>query len=185
MNHARGEAVSANGSDLDPDIRRFIRTIAEPERSIPVRTALRIRNDAAGRRKRASPGGRAGPRCSRPGNTPCRRGTARCARAFTVPARGILPGLVYLHGGGWTLFSIDTHDRVMREYAARAGCCVIGIDYALSPEQKFPVPLEQTVDVVGWLAEQGLALGIDAGSARNRRRLGRRQPERGDLPPAP
>jgi len=78
------------------------------------------------------------------------------------PARGELPGLVYLHGGGWTLFSIDTHDRLMREYAARAGCCVIGVDYALSPESKFPVPLEQTIDVVGWLAVQGRELGIDA-----------------------
>ena len=33
---------------------------------------------------------------------------------------GIAPALVYLHGGGWTLFSLDTHDRVMREYAQRA-----------------------------------------------------------------
>jgi acetyl esterase len=94
-------------------------------------------------------------------SVPTRHGPVR-ARIHR-PAAGILPGLVYLHGGGWTLFSIDTHDRVMREYASRAGCCVIGFDYALSPEQKFPVPLEQTVDVVSWLAEQGLALGIDAG----------------------
>ena len=36
------------------------------------------------------------------------------------------PALVYLHGGGWTLFSLDTHDRVMREYAARAGVVVVG-----------------------------------------------------------
>ena len=92
---------------------------------------------------------------------PTRHGPVR-ARIHR-PASGILPGLVYLHGGGWTLFSIDTHDRVMREYASRAGCCVIGFDYALSPEQKFPVPLEQVVDVVDWLAEQGLELGIDAG----------------------
>ncbi len=79
------------------------------------------------------------------------------------PAGGLLPGLVYLHGGGWTLFSLDTHDRVMREYAARTGCCVLGVDYALSPEQKFPVALEQVIDVVSWLATQGLELGIDAG----------------------
>jgi acetyl esterase len=94
-------------------------------------------------------------------SVPTRHGPVR-ARIHR-PATGILPALVYLHGGGWTLFSIDTHDRVMREYASRAGCCVIGFDYALSPERKFPVPLEQSVDVVDWLAEQGLALGIDAG----------------------
>jgi acetyl esterase len=91
------------------------------------------------------------------------------------PERGELPGLVYLHGGGWTLFSIDTHDRVMREYAARAGCCVIGVDYALSPEHRFPVALEQVVDVVHWLVEQGHELGIDA----------RRQSQRCHQPGAP
>ncbi len=162
MDHARGEVVSANGSDLDPDIRRFIRTIAEPERAT---SAFRQRSLSAERRwaeEARAPWRRAGRRCSRRGNLRCRRGTARCARAFTARSSGILPGLVYLHGGGWTLFSIDTHDRVMREYASRAGCCVIGVDYALSPEQKFPVPLEQIVDVVDWLAEQGRALGIDA-----------------------
>src|SRR5207302_7193188 len=55
--------------------------------------------------------------------------------------------LVYLHGGGWTLFSIDTHDRLMREYASRAGLTVAGVDYALAPEAKFPVALEQIVAV--------------------------------------
>ena len=185
MDHARGEAVSANGSDLDPDIRRFIRTIAEPDTRIPGSDSAPYPQRAAGRRKRARPGGRAGRGCSRRGSirSPTRHGPVRVR--IHRPDSGILPGLVYLHGGGWTLFSIDTHDRVMREYAARAGCCVIGVDYALSPEQKFPVPLEQTVDVVNWLAEQGPALGIDAQPARHRRRLRRRQPERRGLPGAP
>jgi acetyl esterase/lipase len=71
------------------------------------------------------------------------------------------PALVYLHGGGWMLFSLDTHDRVMREYAARAGVVVIGVDYALSPEVRFPVALEQVIDVVRWLAAHGAEFGID------------------------
>ena len=71
------------------------------------------------------------------------------------------PCLVYLHGGGWTLFSLDTHDRLMREYAGRAGVAVIGVDYALSPEAKFPVALEQVVAVVRWLAEAAPMLSID------------------------
>jgi len=72
------------------------------------------------------------------------------------------PVLVYLHGGGWTLFSLDTHDRVMREYAARSGAVVVGVDYALSPEAKFPKALEQTLGTVEWLRSQGRELGIDA-----------------------
>lgn len=69
--------------------------------------------------------------------------------------------LIYLHGGGWTLFSLDTHDRVMREYAGRSGATVIGVDYALSPESRFPRALEQTIGAVEWLHARGGELGID------------------------
>lgn len=84
------------------------------------------------------------------------------------------PALIYLHGGGWTMFSMETHDRVMREFAARARILVVGIDYALSPEAKFPVALRQIADVVHWLARQvtwpevdgtRLAIGGDSAGA--------------------
>jgi len=71
------------------------------------------------------------------------------------------PTLAFLHGGGWAMFSLDTHDRVMRELAARAGVAVVGIDYALSPEVRYPVALEQVVDVVHWLGANGPAYGLD------------------------
>lgn len=70
------------------------------------------------------------------------------------------PALIYLHGGGWTFFSLETHDRLMREYAARAQIVVIGVDYALSPEAKFPVALRQATAVVLWLNRSGLNLGV-------------------------
>ena len=69
--------------------------------------------------------------------------------------------LIYLHGGGYTFFSIDTHDRLMREYAARSGMVVIGLDYPLSPEAKFPIALEQTIACIEWLVANGGAIGID------------------------
>ena len=72
-----------------------------------------------------------------------------------------LPGLVYLHGGGWTLFDLDTHDRVMREYAARADVVVAGIDFARAPETPFPGQIEECVAVIAWLAREGKAWGID------------------------
>jgi len=155
--------AAMDGSDLDPDVRRFIRTIGAAmaryprfERA-PYPEARRFAEEAR------APWRQGGPEMleSREIAVPTRHGTARIR--IHRPAGGILPGLVYLHGGGWTLFSIDTHDRVMREYASRAGCCVIGVDYALSPERKFPVPLEQVVDVVDWVAEHGMAFGIEAG----------------------
>ncbi|MGA0604245.1 alpha/beta hydrolase fold domain-containing protein [Caulobacter sp. KR2-114] len=61
---------------------------------------------------------------------------------------GPAPVLIYLHGGGFTTFSLDTHDRLMREYAARAGLLVIGVDYALSPEARFPTALNQVAGVL-------------------------------------
>lgn len=77
------------------------------------------------------------------------------------PAEGVLPALVYLHGGGFTLFSIDTHDRLMREYAAACGFAVVGIDYPLSPEARYPVALESVLMVLRWLAAESATLGID------------------------
>jgi acetyl esterase len=72
-----------------------------------------------------------------------------------------LPVLVYLHGGGWVWSSIDTHDRLMRDYAAGAGCAVVGPDYALSPEAPFPQALEECAAVVRWIAREGAAWGFD------------------------
>ena len=163
MEQAPAAAVSANGSDLDPDIRRFIRTIVADGARHPGSDTASYPERRRWAEEARAPWRQGGPAMleSREMSVSTRHGPVR-ARIHR-PATGILPGLVYLHGGGWTLFSIDTHDRVMREYASRAGCCVIGFDYALSPEQKFPVPLEQAVDVVGWLTEQAPALGIDAG----------------------
>ena len=81
-----------------------------------------------------------------------------------LPSAGApLPALVYAHGGGWTIFSLDTHDRLMREYAAAAGIAVVGVDYSLSPEAKFPRAIEETAAVVRWLARQGGEVGIDGG----------------------
>jgi acetyl esterase len=71
------------------------------------------------------------------------------------------PALIYLHGGGWTMFSIDTHERIMRELAARAGVVVIGVDYALSPEAKFPFALHQIEGVVRWLASHADEFEVD------------------------
>jgi acetyl esterase len=72
-----------------------------------------------------------------------------------------LPALLYCHGGGWTVFSLDTHDRLMREYAARSGCAVVGIDYSLSPEVRFPHALGEVRDAVEWVAANGTEHGID------------------------
>ena len=85
---------------------------------------------------------------------PTRHGPVR-VRLYRPTAAKPAGALIYLHGGGFTIFSLDTHDRVMRELAGRSGLAVVGVDYALSPEAKFPTALEQVVDVTRWLAGPG------------------------------
>ncbi len=163
MERARGEVASANGNDLDPDVRHFIRTVAAAVARFPEFNSAPYPQMRRWAEEVRAPWRQGGPqmleRLER--QVPTRHGDVRVR--IHRPQRGELPGLVYLHGGGWTLFSIDTHDRLMREYAARAGCCVIGVDYALSPEHKYPVALKQVVDVVDWLVGRGRELGIDSG----------------------
>jgi acetyl esterase len=72
-----------------------------------------------------------------------------------------LPVLIYLHGGGWVWGSVDTHDRLMRSYAAGANCAVLGPDYALSPEAVFPQALEECRAVLRHVARHGSELGLD------------------------
>ncbi len=73
-----------------------------------------------------------------------------------------LPVLVYAHGGGWVWSSVDTHDRIVREYAAAAGIAVVSVDYALSPEARFPQALEEVAAVVRFLHAQGAQWGLDS-----------------------
>lgn len=89
------------------------------------------------------------------------RGRRLLCRLHRPRPEGSLPVLVYLHGGGWVWNSIDTHDRLMREYAGGSGWAVVGPDYALSPEAAFPQALEECAAVVRWIAKEGAAWGLD------------------------
>lgn len=72
------------------------------------------------------------------------------------------PTLLYLHGGGWVVGNLDTHDRVMRLLAELSGACVVGVDYALSPEYRFPVAINEAQAVLDWLKIQGPNHGLDS-----------------------
>lgn len=89
------------------------------------------------------------------------RGRQLLCRLHKPAAAGPLPVLVYLHGGGWVWGSIDSHDRLAREYAAASGAAVLLVDYALSPEAVFPQALHESMDVVRWVAREGVSLGLD------------------------
>jgi acetyl esterase len=73
------------------------------------------------------------------------------------------PCLIYLHGGGWVIGSLDTHDGACRRLAQAGHFLVASIDYRLAPEHKFPAGLEDGVAAVRWIAAHGADWGIDLG----------------------
>jgi len=72
-----------------------------------------------------------------------------------------LPVLVYFHGGGWVIGSIETHDGTCRDLATQADCCVVSVDYRLAPEAPYPAAHEDCYAVTQWIAENGAELGVD------------------------
>jgi acetyl esterase len=76
--------------------------------------------------------------------------------------RGPLPVVVYLHGGGWIIGSSLTHDLLTRRLSVGATAAVAFVEYALAPEAKYPVQIEQCYAVAQWIRQQGDADGFDA-----------------------
>jgi len=83
------------------------------------------------------------------------------ARLYRPEGDGPLPLVVYLHGGGWMLGSIESFDTVVRALANAAGVMVLSIDYRLAPEAPFPAGLEDSVAAVRWAAAEARELGAD------------------------
>jgi len=94
---------------------------------------------------------------------PARDGQPLPARLYSpAPApHAPLPVLLYLHGGGFTIGSIETHDVLCRELARQAGCMVLSLDYRLAPEHRFPIASNDAWDALQWLAQNAAALGAD------------------------
>ena len=72
-----------------------------------------------------------------------------------------LPILVFAHGGSYSLGNNDTHSRVMRILAQKTGCCVIGVNYVLAPEARWPSQLLETVEVVRYFHLHAAEWGLD------------------------
>src|SRR5690349_10069895 len=72
------------------------------------------------------------------------------------------PALVYYHGGGFTVGSVNTHDALCRMFARDAQCAVMSVDYRLAPEHKFPTAVDDAFDALEWLHDNAALYGIDA-----------------------
>ncbi len=85
----------------------------------------------------------------------------RLYRGAGTSDTGVLPALLYLHGGGWVLGDLDSHDGICRRLANLAACRVIAVDYRLAPEHRFPAALDDAAAALAWVAGNAAALGID------------------------
>ncbi|MGS2809226.1 MULTISPECIES: alpha/beta hydrolase [Nocardia] len=88
---------------------------------------------------------------------------ARLYRANTAASGGDTPALVYLHGGGFILGTLDGADELCRAIAAGSAWTVVSLDYRLAPENPYPAALEDCLDAYAWLTRTASELGIDPG----------------------
>jgi acetyl esterase len=92
---------------------------------------------------------------------PTRDGAQIAARLVAPTTAPGLPVLLYFHGGGFTIGSIDSHDTLCRTLAQLAGCAVVSVGYRLAPEHRFPTAVNDAWDATLWLAREGRSLGVD------------------------
>ncbi len=79
-------------------------------------------------------------------------------RIYTPEGAGPFPVLVYFHGGGWTIGTLDSHDGVCRSLTNQAQCIVVSVDYRLAPEHKFPAAVEDAYAATVWVAQNAASI---------------------------
>ncbi len=79
-------------------------------------------------------------------------------RVYTPAGQGPFPVLVYFHGGGFVLGSVDTHDHLCRAITNASGCLVASVDYRLAPEHRFPAAVEDAYFATRWVAANAATL---------------------------
>ncbi len=83
-------------------------------------------------------------------------------RIYRPEGLGPHPILMFFHGGGFVLGSLDTAESVCRALSARSGSVVVSVDYRLAPEHKFPAAVDDCLAATRWAAAQAAAIGGDA-----------------------
>lgn len=72
-----------------------------------------------------------------------------------------LPTMIYFHGGGWVVGDLNSNDRALRLLALESGVGILSVDYCLAPENPFPAPLNECLEVARWVHRNGASHGID------------------------
>ena len=84
------------------------------------------------------------------------------SRVYRPAADGPVPTVVYVHGGGWVIGDLDTHDGVCRRLCRDMDAVVVSIDYRRAPEHRFPAAVEDAYAALTWVAGHLDEYGGDA-----------------------
>ena len=82
-------------------------------------------------------------------------------RTFRPEGEGPFPIVVYLHGGGWMMGTLDSYDALLRALATASGAIVAGVDYRLAPEHRYPAALDDAIAAIRGIATIAGELGGD------------------------
>jgi len=82
-------------------------------------------------------------------------------RVYTPHGDGPFPVLVWYHGGGWVLGSLDENDATCRALCNAVGVVVVSVDYRLAPEHRYPAAVEDAYAALTWVAAHGAEIGAD------------------------
>jgi acetyl esterase len=86
---------------------------------------------------------------------------AVAVRIYVPEGSAPFPVMVFYHGGGWVIGSIDSHDATCRKLTNAIGCVTVSVEYRLAPEHKFPAAAEDCYAATLWVSENAAALGCD------------------------
>lgn len=147
---------------LHPQIREVLRVMAEAklrpiEELTPAEAREQIEATARARKAEPLPVAKVEERL-----IPGPAGDTRL-RLYWPPAAEPTPGIVYYHGGGHVIGSLDTHDFVARNLCAGAAAMVASVDYRMGPEHKFPAAVDDSFAALKWVHANANGLGIDPG----------------------
>src|SRR5580658_9797778 len=82
-------------------------------------------------------------------------------RIYTPPGSGIRPVIVYFHGGGHVIGSLDSHDLIARNLCGGAEAVIVSVDYRMGPEHRFPAAVDDSMAALDWVHANAASIGAD------------------------
>jgi acetyl esterase len=150
------DRTNDRGDRLEPDLQLMVRLESLKPQDLVNRTPLQARANLVGSIRIVEGAARALARTEDHVVDGVR------VRAYVPRSPGPLPILVYLHGGGWVVGDLRSHDRFCRRLAAEGDQVVVAVDYPLAPECPYPAGLGVAVDVVRWIRKNAALFHGDA-----------------------